>query len=155
MVDDIDYAGSTVAAIASAGGRAAPLLVERDGARKRQLTPRARIAVRRSDTPGLPVRLGWTSFYGRARPSRRRGLRVEVGDSRAPCTSRTSRGRLKYRNLEHTLMLRLPGRVHRRGSASLVPSRRRRAAARPTRSASLPGQIGTVLVSILGRNRPG
>jgi len=50
-------------------GESAPLVVERDGARVRQLAPRARIAVRRSDAPGLLVRLGWTSFYGRARCS--------------------------------------------------------------------------------------
>jgi hypothetical protein len=36
---------------------------ERDSRRERELTPGARIALHRSDTPGLLVRLGWTSFY--------------------------------------------------------------------------------------------
>src|SRR3989442_8787461 len=37
-------------------GESAPIVVERDGARERELTPGARIAVRRSDAPGLLVR---------------------------------------------------------------------------------------------------
>src|SRR5262245_47484459 len=60
-------------------GESAPLVVERDGARVRQLAPRARIAVRRSDAPGLLVRLGWTSFYGRARRKLQLTDPIELG----------------------------------------------------------------------------
>ena len=60
-------------------GESAPVVVERDGARERELTPGATIAVRRSDTPGLLVRLGWTSFYGRARRKLQLADPIELG----------------------------------------------------------------------------
>src|SRR5713101_4581351 len=76
-------------------GESAPVVVERDGARERELTPGATIAVRRSDAPGLLVRLGWTSFYGRARvreheqarrlsPRERRRLVARLGTASRP-----------------------------------------------------------------------
>ena len=63
-------------------GDSAPVVVERDGTRESELTPGARIAVRRSDTPGLLVRLGWTSFYGRARRKLQLVDPIELGHSR-------------------------------------------------------------------------
>ena len=60
-------------------GESAPVVVERDGARERELTAGARIAVRRSDAPGLLVRLGWTSFYGRARRKLQLADPLELG----------------------------------------------------------------------------
>jgi len=57
----------------------APVVVERDGTRERELTPGAKIAVRRSETPGLLVRLGWTSFYGRARRKLQLADPIELG----------------------------------------------------------------------------
>src|SRR5207253_10949056 len=60
-------------------GESAPVVVERDGARERELTPGATIAVRRSDAPGLLVRLGWTSFYGRARRKLQLADPIELG----------------------------------------------------------------------------
>ena len=46
---------------------------------ERELTPCARIAGRRSDAPGLLVRLGWTSFYGRARRKLQLADPLELG----------------------------------------------------------------------------
>jgi len=63
-------------------GESAPVVVERDGARERELTPGARITVRRSDAPGLLVRLGWTSFYGRARRKLQLADPIELGHTR-------------------------------------------------------------------------
>ena len=63
-------------------GESAPVVVERDGARERELTAGARIAVRRSDAPGLLVRLGWTSFYGRARRKLQLADPIELGHAR-------------------------------------------------------------------------
>lgn len=60
----------------------APVVMERDGRRERELTPGARMALRRSDTPGLLVRLGWTSFYGRARRKLQLADPIELGDDR-------------------------------------------------------------------------
>src|SRR5579862_1015939 len=62
--------------------KSAPVVVERDGSRERELTPGARIALRRSDTPGLLVRLGWTSFYSRARRKLQLADPIELGASR-------------------------------------------------------------------------
>jgi len=59
----------------------APVVVERDGTRERELRPGARIAARRSDMPGLLVRLGWTSFYGRARRKLQLADPIELGRS--------------------------------------------------------------------------
>src|SRR5262249_47547122 len=60
----------------------APVVVERDGTREREVMPGAKIAVRRSDTPGLLVRLGWTSFYGRARRKLQLADPLELGHAR-------------------------------------------------------------------------
>jgi NAD+ kinase len=60
----------------------APVVVERDGTRERELMPGARIDVRRSDAPGLLVRLGWTSFYGRARRKLQLADPIELGNPR-------------------------------------------------------------------------
>jgi NAD+ kinase len=60
----------------------APVVLERDGRRERELTPGARMAVRRSDTPGLLVRLGWTSFYSRARRKLQLADPIELGANR-------------------------------------------------------------------------
>jgi NAD+ kinase len=60
----------------------APVVVERDGTRERELTPGARIAVRRSNASGLLVRLGWTSFYGRARRKLQLADPIELGRAR-------------------------------------------------------------------------
>jgi len=61
----------------------APVVVERDGKREREVTPGARIAVRRSHVPGLLVRLGWTSFYGRARRKLQLTDQIALGDARS------------------------------------------------------------------------
>jgi NAD+ kinase len=45
----------------------APVVVECDGGRFADAGPGARLTVSRSDEPGLLIRLGWTSFYTRAR----------------------------------------------------------------------------------------
>lgn len=45
----------------------APVVVECDGRRDREVPPGGRLEVSRSADPGLLVRLGRTSFYGRAR----------------------------------------------------------------------------------------
>jgi len=63
-------------------GESAPVVVELDGARERELTPGARVTVRRSDAPGLLVRLGWTSFYGRARRKLQLADPIELGQAR-------------------------------------------------------------------------
>ena len=61
----------------------APVVVERDGTREREVGPGASIAVRRSDAPGLLVRLGWTSFYGRARRKLQLADPIVLGRARA------------------------------------------------------------------------
>jgi len=60
----------------------APVVVERDGTREREVTPGASITVRRSDAPGLLVRLGWTSFYGRARRKLQLADPIVLGNAR-------------------------------------------------------------------------
>ena len=45
----------------------APVVVECDGGRCSDAGPGTRLTVSRSDEPGLLIRLGWTSFYTRAR----------------------------------------------------------------------------------------
>src|SRR5438067_11057988 len=48
--------------------------------------PGARIAVHQSDVPGLLVRLGWTSFYGRARRKLQLADPIELGHARKDTT---------------------------------------------------------------------
>jgi NAD+ kinase len=45
----------------------APVVIECDGWRQSESPPGTQVNVSMSDEPGLLVRLGWTSFYGRAR----------------------------------------------------------------------------------------
>lgn len=44
----------------------APVVIECDGSRHSEAPPGTQLTVSMSDEPGLLVRLGWTSFYGRA-----------------------------------------------------------------------------------------
>jgi len=68
----------------------APVVVERDGERQREVMPGATIAVRRSDAPGLLVRLGWTSFYGRARRKLQLADPIELGHALGPPPARST-----------------------------------------------------------------
>jgi len=45
----------------------APVVIECDGWRQSEAPPGTQLNVSMSDEPGLLVRFGWTSFYGRAR----------------------------------------------------------------------------------------
>ena len=60
-----------------------PVVVECDGSRRCELAAGGGVVVSESETPGLLVRLGWTSFYGRAR------RKLQLAD---PLELRSSRG---------------------------------------------------------------
>jgi NAD+ kinase len=62
----------------------APVVVECDGFRRGELAGGASAVVSKSETPGLVVRLGWTSFYSRARRKLQLADPLELSDVSPP-----------------------------------------------------------------------